>query len=301
MKRVLYVLMLSLAFASCGHEDDLIAPGYEKKGDGNTGTGGMAGNINANTANSEYGRMEFPLLKGGSTNRVIIHKTSDGQLNYAVEWDDSKKAQRWTCYTLTAENTVEAGKRSTWWNGMDPFQEDTQIPAKYRTRLSDYTYSKTGYQRGHICPSYDRLYSKEANEQTFYLSNIQPQLPGFNTGVWATAEQHISNRLDQNTFRDTLYLVKGGTIDNGQTTMASTGLLVPKYFFMAIMRVYKGQYHAIGLWFEHIDNSDKKLAKYALSIDELEEKTGIDFFCNLPDDREKVIESQKNTALWSLN
>lgn len=290
MKKLFYGLMVSLTLVACGGEDELIADGY------------TAGNTNANNAtiNSDYARLEFPKLAGGTTNRVIIHK-ADGQINFAVEWDDTKKAQRWTCYTLTAENTKQNGTRDGWWGGYDPFQEDMHIPVAYRTTLSDYTYSKTGYQRGHICRSYDRLYSKLANEQTFYLSNIQPQLPGFNTGVWLQAENLISNRLDQNTFRDTLYLVKGGTINAGNYSAATTGLLVPKFFYMAIMRVYKGNYNAIGLWFEHTSNNDTKLAKYALSIDELEEKTGIDFFCNLPDARENVIEAQKIPTLWGMN
>lgn len=288
-KIVLYLFAMAFVITGCGGDDELIADGYK------------AGNTNANNAstNKDYARLEFPKLKGGTTNRVIIHYTSDGQLNYAVEWDDTKKAQRWTCYTLDAKSTLQAGNRNGWWGNNDPFQEDTAIPSLYRTTLADYRGS--GYQRGHICPSYDRLYSKEANEQTFYLSNIQPQLANFNSGVWLAAENVISNRLDQNSFRDTLYLVKGGTIDAGNYTSASTGILVPKYFFMAIMRVYKGQYNAIGLWFEHKNNTDTQLASYAVSIDELEEKTGIDFFCNLPDDREKVIEAQKIPTLWGFN
>ncbi|RKW60322.1 MAG: DNA/RNA non-specific endonuclease, partial [Prevotella sp.] len=103
-------------------------------------------------------------------------------------------------------------------------------------------------------------------------------------------------------FCDTLYICKGGTIDRPTDyTTIRQNLLVPKYFFMAIMRVKDGQYNAMGFWISHEKNKDTKLAKYAVTIKELEEKTGIDFFCNLPDNREQIIESAAvNANFWGL-
>ena len=75
---------------------------------------------------------------------------------------------------------------------------------------------------------------------------------------------------------------------------------VPGYFFVALLRVYKGQYNAIGLLFKHEDNTDAFLGDYAMSIDQLEALTGFDFFCNLPDSREKVIESTYNPSIWGF-
>ena len=168
------------------------------------------------------------------------------------------------------------------------------------------------YDRGHICPSADRRNSKEANRQTYLLGNIQPQLNGFNAGVWLYMENKIHGYSNKKTkteiigwnrdaFRDTLYICKGGTIDNNNYTRSNTGLVIPKYFFAAILRVKNGQYNALGLWFEHKNDHSTSLKAYACSIDELEKRTGIDFFCNLPDDRERVIEAAKpNDALWGL-
>ena len=106
-----------------------------------------------------------------------------------------------------------------------------------------------------------------------------------------------------------------GTIENGQVlSPAKSGLLVPKYFFMAILCKRNGNYKAIAFWMEHKDygnnfnNQDTrndKLSAYMISVVELEEKTGIDFFCNLPDDVETRVEKVKpNTdavkAAWML-
>ena len=105
-------------------------------------------------------------------------------------------------------------------------------------------------------------------------------------------------------FCDTLYICKGGTIDKSEQVLATIGkgLIVPKFFFMALLRVKNGVYNAMGFWIEHKPSNDKRLAKYAVSIKELERKTGIDFFCNLPDDIENVVEEAAvNNTLWGLN
>ena len=217
----------------------------------------------------------------------------------SVEWDDGLRAQRWTCYRLDPQNSKKAGSRNGWWHGRDPFAEDELIPAAYRTTLTDYSQMTPHYDRGHICPSADRLNSKEANQQTYLLGN---------TGVWLYMENKIHGNSYDNikgwnntAFRDTLYICKGGTIDNNNYTRSNTGLVIPKYFFAAILRVKNGQYNALGLWFEHKNDHSTSLKAYACSIDELEKRTGIDFFCNLPDDRERVIEAaQPNDALWGL-
>ena len=75
---------------------------------------------------------------------------------------------------------------------------------------------------------------------------------------------------------------------------------MPGYFFVAMLAVKNGTYHALGLWFEHKANSDTKLRTYAVTIDQLEQLTGIDFFCNLPDDTENTVESKLDLNWWGL-
>ena len=292
-------LALPVLTLSCSEDDNLPKP--------NTGEGtatNTKGNTNANptTANADYARLEFPRIKTTGNNLVIVHSTPAYGINYSLEWDCDKKAQRWSCYEMDASNSVVNWKRSQWdntsWHG-DPFQIDPDIPEAYRTTKDDYFNS--GYERGHICPSADRQNSKDANEQTFYLSNMQPQVHDFNVGVWLTMENRLHNTWNRSTYRDVLYVCKGGTIDNASqiATYAKNKLLVPKYFFAAILAVKNGQYKAIGLWFEHKKNSDKNLSNYVVSIDELEKLTGIDFFCNLPDNIEDKVEAATKSEMLS--
>lgn len=294
------LLLFASLFISCSESDNLPKQG---KGDQETET-----NANANPKKLDpyYARLEFPHIKTDGNNIVVVHSTTNYGVNYSVEWDCDKKAQRWSCYEMDATNSVKNWTRNGWdtteWGG-DPFQEDQDIPEQYRTKLSDYRGS--GYDRGHICPSADRLNSKDANEQTFYLSNMQPQVNGFNVGIWYTMENQLRNTWDTSKYRDILYVCKGGTIDNSSQIAGYTKskLIVPKYFFAAILAVKDGQYKAIGLWFEHKENKDSKLSNYVVSIDELEKLTGIDFFCNLPDNIEDKVESATKAEMisnWGL-
>ena len=113
-------------------------------------------------------------------------------------------------------------------------------------------------------------------------------------------------------FRDTLYVVKGGTIDNENQILeyarkgTALQLLVPKYFYMAILCKNKNTvnsgYKAIGFWMEHRSfyDDEKNVAPYIVSIDQLEGLTGIDFFCNLPDHIENEVEKAVVRNAWGF-
>jgi len=266
---------------------------------------GKGANVNKNDAsqNPDLARLEFPKVKDGSS-YVVVHRTSDMQgINYSLEWDAEKKSQRWSCYQMYAGNSGGyVGRYDTQSNG---YPQDPNIPAK--DRFVNDPYWGSGYDHGHICPSADRQYSYEANMQTFYISNMQPQRNIFNAGVWADMEAQLRNKWNTNKFRRTLYVAKGGTIDNTMQTLGTTtsGLIIPRYFFMAILcEDDNGKYKALAFWIEH-KNSDQSrdLSQYVINIDRLEELTGIDFFCNLPDEIENEVESVTRSKLlkeWNL-
>ena len=244
-------------------------------------------------------RLEIPKLKGGEKNLFIVHTVPTYGINYCMEYNYTLRAQWWSAYRWDRTNSGKAVSRT------DAWAADPLIPQQYRTDQSDY--SNNGYTRGHIVASEDRVYSREANVQTFYYSNMQPQLYYFNTqGIWWNIENRlIREKYNTNAFRDTLYVVKGGTIREGEYTMAKN-IPVPKYFFMALLRKRNdiqanGGYAAIGFWMEHKNNDDANYINYAKSIDQLEQLTGLDFFCNLPDDIEQKVEQEYSATTWKLS
>ncbi|MBR1484195.1 MAG: DNA/RNA non-specific endonuclease [Prevotella sp.] len=276
----------TMTITSCGGDDD--QPGSSSAPDGNR---------NRNNTDSEpaLARLEFPKVKGGADNLVIIHTTNDQYgINYSVEWDIAKKAQRWSCYQMSAATIKKATSR--YYDKNNQYPMDPSLPSAYYTNGD--LYWGSGFSHGHICPSADRLYSAEANKQTFYLTNMQPQYSMFNGGKnydspWIRLEDQVRSWAGNPTF-DTLYVVKGGTIDDDQILTKIQGQLrVPKYFFVALLGKTQTGYRAVGFWIEHDDKDHgaDPLGSYAMNIAELEARSGIDFFCNLPDDTEQHVEN----------
>lgn len=306
LKYFVYVLFLALLMTACGGD------GITNDDDDDSKNTEETRNQNKNTVTTDaaVARLEFPKLKGGNS-VVIIHRTTgDTQydkdcVNYAVEWDISKKSQRWSCYQMHNGYT---GSYSRVVDGYlnDPNLSDDEYLDK------DYFYS-SGYDHGHICPNADRKYSSKANEQTFYLTNMQPQYRKFNgystdtsdagEGLWVRLEGKVRGWTPSNS-SDTLYVCKGGTIDNESDiiTRIQGKLIVPRYFFVACLMKNSSGYRAIAFFMEQKNEwgTNDNFADYAMSIDDLESRTGIDFFCNLPDDIEDEVESKYSLLSWGL-
>lgn len=246
------------------------------------------------------GRIEIPALKGGSMNLFITHTTPyNGKeiITYSLEYDCTQKSSRWVAFTFNSSTPDKDLGR------VGDFTEDPNIPTQYQTHDGDYTGS--GYSRGHLTASSDRQYSAAANKQTFYMSNINPQIQnGFNGNIWAELEKKVQSWGKISNNQDTLYVARGGTIDNKSNIIkylkTNNTIPVPKYFYMAILSLKNGQYKAIGFWLEHKVYNNNNYATYALPIDELEQKTGIDFFRNLSDDIENEVERTYNKSDWGV-
>ena len=295
----IYTLLAAAIFmvAACDSDDDDI------QGGGNNQKV-LNANKNYDGMQPEVARLEFPRLKGGKS-IVIVHNTDDAYgLNFCTEWDYEKMSQRWSCYQMYKGYTGNAGRYEG--NPQYPFDEDLQaIEAKTGLTMywdQDY-FRSSGYDHGHICPSADRQYSTAANKQTFYLTNMQPQYPQFNQKLWAKMEDRMRKWIANSPATDTMYVCKGGTIDDEANIIerVKDKLIVPKYFYMAILYKNAEGYKAIAFWAENInvDHSGDDLRDYVMSIDRLEEMTGIDFFCNLPDDIENKVEANTYTQSWT--
>ena len=239
--------------------------------------------------------LEYPHLAADSTmNQLIIKSTDDYGITFSLEWSYKDKANRWTCYQLHEGNKGGNAGRN------DSFREDPEIPEQYRSTLADYKGS--GFSRGHLCPSNDRQCSVEQNKQTFFLSNMQPQWQNHNGVIWENFEKKVHDVWAN--MCDTLYVVKAATIRSDQVyeEKCNGTLLVPKYFYMALLQYDKStnEYQAMALWTVHENKSIKgaDFKDYAITIDELEERTGIDFFCNLPDDIEDKVEKKLDLSKW---
>lgn len=251
-----------------------------------------------NEASFSTGPIELPAFKEGGNNLFISHSTrinGNDASTFSLEYDCTKKHARWvafTFYNLTSQVKVDR---------TDDWADDPSIPAQYRSDREDFR----GYDRGHICASADRVYSDEANRQTFYYSNMSPQYGNFNQNIWADLEGKIRDWGRNNSFRDTMYVAKGGTIDREDQIITYTNrgpnrLPVPKYYYMALLCKKDTRYKAIAFCLDQSLSYSKPytFSKYAMTIDDLEKLTGIDFFHHLPDDLEDAVEAQLSLTAW---
>ena len=261
-----------------------------------------------NQSTDDYAwRLEYPHINTSSGNQRVVKSVSTYGINYSVEWDNNLIANRWTCYTMCSKNNADNVDRT------NKFYTDDAVTV---SPANSYTNSST-YSRGHLCPSADRLASIDQNKQTFYMTNMQPQYQAHNGGMWSILEGYVRTKWQPTNNTDTLYVVKAATIANvtlnnttssGIITTTTDGaghtLVVPKYFYMAFLYYEKstGNYKAFALWTEQKQSNNDAAATIIsnrISIDELERRTGIDFFCNLPDDIEATVEA--TATYWDFS
>ena len=318
-KNLFLLFVCSIMLAACGGDDPVV---ISKKPSGPPIDDGTSVNTNKNTSGPKEAqtRYEFPKLKGGN-NVVVVHQASLEGVNYSIEWNTDIHAQRWSCYQMYLDIYQKNVSRYTANNdgSLSPssqYPNDPDLASEYR--LTADPYKNNGFDHGHICPSADRLSSFETNYQTFYITNMQPQYMNFNgsnrdpsinqRSPWYRLEDRVRTWASS---CDTLYVCKGGTIDKSEHILqyltdkivGKNKIPVPKYFFVAIFGKKGTTYKAVGFWMEHLANYESQisLSIYAKSIDELEELTGIDFFCNLPDNIEDAVEKSYSPSDWSGN
>ena len=252
-------------------------------------------------------RLEMPQLKGDADERFLVHRvksTTGGQdstINLAIGYDARWHHPRWVAFRFDTETRPTRVKRSGKFT-FDPLLAPSE-------RLTGNAYQGTGYDRGHLVASSDRTYSLEANKQTFYMSNMTPQVKEFNQKYWVALERLVQDLGRNNSFADTLYIVKGGAINDPKDfskvlTLEGKKVPVPRHNFMALLKVKNGTYSSIGFWLENKDygrvGKKEDMVKHAVTITKLEKLTGINFFHNLPDAIEKRIESYYSFADWTL-
>jgi DNA/RNA endonuclease G (NUC1) len=275
-------------------EDD---PDNGQGGGSDDGNGGGSGNIDL----SATGWLELPALDNPNLGYYAHHFKMNGKTyrNYSFGWSQKDRVALWVAYPLCKFYTNGSAGRTNAWN-LDPLLgNDSAAPfGGYGGR----------YDRGHQVPSNDRQCCYEANAQTFYGTNMTPQEPNLNQKGWADLELKINGWSNAS---DTTYVVTGCVVDGAtEFTTDSYGqrMTVPTAYFKAVLKYSKastlGQWNAIGFYYEHEPYAGSPTKSHSVSIDELEEMTGIDFFVNLPakigEDQAAKIEAADpdNSSVW---
>lgn len=216
-------------------------------------------------------------------------KAAGGQVvrhtGFALSYNESWRIPNWVAWELTAEKakgTVARPQRQ--------FEPDPQI----RGRQAEHRdYSRSGYSRGHMAPAGDMKWSERAMNESFYTSNICPQLEELNNGKWKNLEEHTRWLAKEGT----VYICCGPIVAAHPQRIGENRVAVPEQFFKVLCMKRRGRWQAIGFVFRN-EKCTGGLDRYALSVDEVEELTGHDFFYNLPDSIEDEIEAKCNWKGW---
>jgi len=235
-------------------------------------------------SSSEFFDTYFDFFPTSTTGQIITHNY------YAYSYSEVHEQAEWVAYELKREYITFTNLKRHYF---------TQDP-KVTTQSADWrNYKNSGYDKGHLVPAGDMKFSKNAYEDTFYTSNISPQLPAFNNGVWNRLEHKV--RYWANRFND-IYVITGGVLESEFRTIGQEEVAVPNYFYKVLLDIdaKNKQVKMIAFLVPH-EESNKPLYEFVVSVDELEQLTGIDFFPCLPNDIEFDLESKSDYKSWSFN
>jgi endonuclease G len=220
------------------------------------------------------------LLPTSTTGQVVKHTY------YVLSYSEVHEQPEWVYYKLTASFVKGAVSRT------DDFRPDPMVSTG---SAQLYDYKGSGYDRGHLCPAGDMKLSRQAMSETFFMSNMSPQEPSFNRGIWKNLEATVRNWAVQ---EGEIYVVTGGILSEAKGKIGTNGVTVPGYYYKVVYDP-TGDKKMIALVLPN-EKGTRPLQSYVVSVDKVEELTGIDFFPELADDIENRLESSSNASLWSF-
>ena len=225
------------------------------------------------------GRMGAPVVANGSGEIFLRHTA------FIASYDAAKRCPTWVAWTLMKFRTEGSEERSS------RFTPDPQLAGRGATH-ADYT--KSGYDRGHMCPAADNRWSEAAMKESFYTSNICPQTPALNRGSWKNFEERLRDMVATG---DTIYIVCGPIFSSRgkQRTIAKGRVSVPTGFFKVCLLCNGGPKRAAGFIFSNVRGKEKQYS--IVTVDEVERLTGINFFPNLTAAQE-AIEATVSKKRW---
>lgn len=224
--------------------------------------------------------------------------------NYSFCYDKTLHVAHWVAYPL---HSVYRGSIDR----TNDFQYDPKVDYSYQPNLVERSYTGS-YDRGHQLPSADRTATRELNLQTFYATNMTPQLNRLNQDMWANLEAKVRAQICS----DTLYVVTGCYYANTNTTTTDRDgkvCPVPTNYFKVLLRTRTGttgkriadcsadELKAIGFWVDQKSYGDiQPPASICMSVAEIEKKTGFTFFPNIPESAAKSVKAQNSPSQWGI-
>lgn len=204
---------------------------------------------------------------------------------FSLVYSEKHEQAKWVAYQLTAAETEKAHERS------DRFLPDPSIASGSAT---DADYKGSGYDRGHLAPASDMGWSEKTMAESFYYSNMSPQTPSFNRGIWKKGEDLVRQWARK---YGSLYVVVGPVLKPGLPSIGPNQVSVPKQYYKVLLHYSETEKKALAFLMEN-EASSAPLEEFVVSVDSVEKITGIDFFPALPDKEEAELEKRFCLSCW---
>ena len=225
---------------------------------------------------------QLELPKSAPSDQIIHHS------NYTLNYSEQHEQAKWVAYSLTSSQVYGTVDRTN----------DFRTGPKVKTGSASLPdYKGSGYDRGHLAPAGDMKSTYTAMSESFYMSNMSPQVPGFNREIWKKLEGTVRNWAVAN---EKVYITTGAVLTASYPTIGINKVSIPEFYYKVVLDYEQPEIKGIGFILPN-QKSDKSLQSYAVSIDEVERFTGIDFFHSLPDNIEEKIESDAAVNKWSFS
>ena len=239
---------------------------------------------------SELKEFGSPAL--GENEQLILHS------GMALVYSEKHEQAKWVSHVIMPDIITGKGYRTNDFRPDPKIKSGTAIEKDYFLKIEkgngEFEYDGFGYDRGHLAPSADFKWSSKALSESYYYSNMTPQLAEFNRGIWADLENAIRGYIYRNP-QAKLYITTGGILDDDLPVIERSinKVAIPQYFYKVV--VDPKNKRGIGFLLPH-KSSESPLETFAYTIDHIEEVTGINFYIGLANDSE--IESTVDKSLW---
>jgi endonuclease G len=221
----------------------------------------------------------FNFLPSSTTNQIVKHEF------FTLSYNEKYEQAEWVAYELKESYLKNSNFKRPF------FIEDPKV----KTGSADWrNYKNSGFDKGHLCPAGDMEFAFNAYNDTFFTSNISPQLHAFNGGIWNRLEQKVRYWAAK---YDGIYVVTGGVLEPSLQTIGKEKVSVPKYFYKVLLDNSEGKFKMIAFLVPNAQ-SNALLYDFVVSVDRIEKLTGIDFFPKLEDRTENQLEKSCDYKSW---
>lgn len=240
---------------------------------------GLAGALEELDSLRKQANFVWPVARKPEDLQLVQHTA------FSLGYSEEHEQAAWVGYLLSRQHAENRYKRR------NNFNADPLVRSGSAHRQD---YRQSGFDRGHLAPAADLDFSRQALDESFYMSNISPQHPSFNRGGWKELEEMVRQwALEE----DSLWVVSGPVLQQRLKKIGINQVSIPAYFYKIILDSRQAELKIISFLLPN-KKIDKELRYWVVPVDSVEALSGLDFFPQLPDALEDSLESIVQTALW---